>query len=306
MIKIDDEYMKINSVGVGSTNFLVVDRPWMGTGLTTHVAGAVIEKYKGDYNIVKDTLNFKDAPIGLKPPLGSGFDGIGTSYSFQGRIFLRSAETGTSNEAYNENFLFDDISTGFNGIGKTFTLTQDEANTTGFSTNGTIVLVNEIFQFPGTEHTYTLNETGGVSKIIFRGDIGTDEDINVATIPVGGVIVSVASTEGFNYQPLVAAGGTAIISAGGTITSVSIGNSGSGYRAFTPGVSTSGTYLIPFVPQVFAISTTSSLSRISIGTAVIENGNIVSIAITNPGTGYTSSAPPTIEFEDPLSYTNLL
>ena len=87
-----------------------------------------------------------------------------------------------------------------------------------------------------TEHTYTLNETGGVSKIIFRGDIGTDEDINVATIPVGGVIVSVASTEGFNYQPLVAAGGTAIISAGGTITSVSIGNSGSGYRAFTPAV----------------------------------------------------------------------
>ena len=68
LIKIDDEYMKINAVGVGSTNFLVVDRPWMGTGLTTHVAGAVIEKYKGDYNIVKDTLNFKDAPIGLKPP----------------------------------------------------------------------------------------------------------------------------------------------------------------------------------------------------------------------------------------------
>ena len=44
------------------------------------------------------------------------------------------------------------------------------------------------------------------------------------------MIVSVGSTGGLGYQPLVAAGGTAIISAAGTITSISIGNSGSGYR----------------------------------------------------------------------------
>ena len=45
------------------------------------------------------------------------------------------------------------------------------------------------------------------------------------------MIVSVGSQEGLGYQPLVAAGGTAVVSAAGTITSVSIGNSGSGYRS---------------------------------------------------------------------------
>ena len=49
-------------------------------------------------------------------------------------------------------------------------------------------------------------------------------------MPRGGIIVSVGETTNFGYQPLVAAGGTAIVSAAGTVESVSIGNSGSGYR----------------------------------------------------------------------------
>ena len=50
-------------------------------------------------------------------------------------------------------------------------------------------------------------------------------------LPIGGVILSVGSTEGHGYQPLVAAGGTAVVSTAGTIQSVSIGYSGSGYRS---------------------------------------------------------------------------
>jgi hypothetical protein len=50
-------------------------------------------------------------------------------------------------------------------------------------------------------------------------------------LPVGGIIISVGSSQGFGYQPLVSAGGTAIVSGLGTISSISIGNSGSGYRS---------------------------------------------------------------------------
>ena len=55
-------------------------------------------------------------------------------------------------------------------------------------------------------------------------------DVNISSVPRGGIIVSVGETTNFGYQPLVAAGGTAIVSAAGTVESVSIGNSGSGYR----------------------------------------------------------------------------
>jgi hypothetical protein len=42
-----------------------------------------------------------------------------------------------------------------------------------------------------------------------------------------------------------------------------------------------------------------------IGTAAISNGRIVSVAITNPGSGYTSTNPPVVIFDNPLSYSNV-
>ena len=109
------------------------------------------------------------------------------------------------------------------------------------------------------------------------------------------MIVSVGSTNGLGYQPLVAAGGTAVISAAGTITSISIGNSGSGYRA---GVQTT--------VNVGLQTLSTGVPNIEfIGTAAISGGHIVSIAITNPGTGYTATNPPEVVIDDPLSYSNL-
>ena len=62
---------------------------------------------------------------------------------------------------------------------------------------------------------------------------GTPEgyDPNKSRFPAGGLIISVGSTEGNGYQQLESAGGTATVSAAGTISAISIGNSGSGYRA---------------------------------------------------------------------------
>ena len=56
-------------------------------------------------------------------------------------------------------------------------------------------------------------------------------DYNKSTLPAGGQFISLGSTGGFGYQPLVSAGGTANVSIAGTISTISIGNSGSGYRS---------------------------------------------------------------------------
>ena len=54
--------MKINTVGFGTTNGLLVDRGWMGTGITTHPVGVAVTKVDGAYNIVNNTINFYTAP----------------------------------------------------------------------------------------------------------------------------------------------------------------------------------------------------------------------------------------------------
>ena len=93
---------------------------------------------------------------------------------------------------------------------------------------------------------------------------------------------------------MVAAGGTAIVSVAGTISSISIGNSGSGYR--------SGIQMVRVGVQTYD---SNGFYLNFIGTAAVSGGNIVSIAITNPGVGYTSTNPPKVIFDDPLSYSDI-
>jgi hypothetical protein len=262
----------------------------------------LVTKVLGNYNIVDNVLNFAEAPFGNLPlsaatnrPDERDWVGISTGSSFQGRSFMRSGITNSSDETYHKNYIFSDISSGFNGISKTFTLTSNGANATGIQTENAIVLINDIFQGPGLTYDYTLLESAGITSITFTGTASSvSYDVNNASIPRGGVIVSVGSTEGFGYQPLVSAGGTATVSVAGTISAISIGNSGSGYR--------SG---VQVVNVGVALSSTSTPTIEFIGTASVSNGNIVSIAITNPGTGYTSTNPPYVVFDDPLSYSNI-
>ncbi len=308
LVRISEEIMKINTVGYGKTNDLLVDRGWMGTNIGIHTVNSIVTKIQGDYNIVGNTLNFITAPQGPTPlssttnqPDDRDWVGITTFSMFQGRSFMRSAAVDSSNRPYQENVVFDDISDEFNGIGKTFTLTANQSNVGGFSTNNATVLINGIFQGPtgdlSVDQDYTLSEgLTGISSITFTGTATSEAyDPNSGSIPVRGMIVSVGSTGGLGYQPLVAAGGTAVISAAGTITSISIGNSGSGYRV---GVQTT--------VNVGLQTLSTGVPNIEfIGTAAISGGHIVSIAITNPGVGYTATNPPEVVIDDPLSYSNL-
>jgi hypothetical protein len=301
LIKIDEEIMRIESVGVGDTFAIRVRRPWMGTTLAGHSTDTLITKVIGNYNIIDNTLNFAAAPYGntplsstTNPPNERDWTGITTGSKFQGRSFIRSGIRGSSDEAYSKNYVFDDISSQFNGQNKQFTLTSSGSNIAGIETSNAIVLIDGIFQGPGLSYDYNLTEFSGITSIRFTGTASSiSYDPNNASIPIGGVIVSVGSIEGLGYQPLVSAGGTAIVSIAGSISSVSIGNSGSGYRPYQTvrvGVGTSSTGV-------------SSIEYI--GTATVSNGKIVSVAVTNSGFGYTSSNPPYVVFDSPLSYSNI-
>jgi hypothetical protein len=391
LIKIEDEIMKIDTVGFGSENTLLVRRPWLGTVSVAHSAGATIQKLSGSYNIVDNILYFADAPRGMVPSIYSNqinpifnfnYDsttglttvvtvnnhsyvtgdqiiiggslpdsyngyyevkfsdninlftinlpsgivgiasgnlytykpnkgasvndrdwiGISTSTRFHGRSFMKSGLLNTSNDTYSNNYIFDDISHDFDSIRKSFTLTSSNQNVVGFSTYNSIILIDNIFQSPqgtlNTPQNYEILENAGVSTITFVGTATSSSyDPNNASLPIGGVIVSVGSTQGFGYQPLVSAGGTAIVSSGGTIQSISIGNSGSGYRS---GVQTNVYVSVATTDINNGISTS-----VIVGIASISDGNIISIQITNPGSGYTSSNPPRVSIDAPLPYYNI-
>ena len=302
LIRVGNEIMKIESVGVGSTNALRVQRPWLGTNVAGYSTGSIVTKVTGSYNIVGNTLNFVEPPYGNLPfssttnaPDDRDWVGISTGSSFHGRVFLRSGSPNSIYETYSKNYIFDDISTQFDGSRRSFNLKSNTANATGFSTENAVVLINDVFQGPGLTYDYTLAETAGITSIRFTGTATSfRSDVNTSNLPVGGVIISVGSTEGFGYQPLVSAGGTAIVSTAGTIASISIGNSGSGYRSGAQtvrvGVATSSLY----TPNIHFI-----------GTAIVSGGHVVSIAITNPGVGYTSTNPPLVVIDDPLSYSDI-
>jgi len=298
LIKVGSEIMKIEGVGIGTTNAIRVRRPWMGTALAGYGTGELVTKVVGNYNIVDNTLNFVEAPFGntplgtsTNPPDEQDWTGISTGSSFQGRVFLRSGTINGSNDTYHSNYLFDDISEQFTGLEDLFTLKSSGANVSGI-TSDTVLLINDIYQGRSSISDYEVVENSGISSVKFVGIARTiTNDIGITTFPKGGVIVSVGSTNGFGYQPLISAGGTAVISGLGTVQSISIGNTGSGYRS---GIQT--------VNVSVASSTTQKLT---VGTATISGGHITSVTVTNPGSGYTTSNPPVVTFDSPLSYSNI-
>ena len=319
LIQVNDEIMRITAVSSASTTFTVL-RSWMGTVESSHNSNDQIVKLSGTYNIIDNTINFIE-PMWGNLPIGFGttatssgevdYAGLTTSSRFSGRVFIRSALnqafTTSFVRAYETNYIFDDVSEQFNGITTQFTLKQNKLDVDGLTAGNAIILIDDIFQGPqrlGNVLTnilgdYKIEESAGVSTLGFTGriaDYDLTQDINVNSVPRGGVIVSVGSTNGFGYQPLVSAGGTASVSIGGTIQSISIGNSGSGYRV---GIQT----IVNIGVQTYS----SGVPNITfVGYATVLNGNVVGpVVITNPGSGFTSTNPPEVIFDDPLNYSNI-
>lgn len=268
LLKIDDEIMQVVSVGIGSTNVLMVDRGVIGTNLGIHSLSSVVYKLKGNYSIIGNKLQYI-APETI-------INDVNYSYEFGGRVFLRSGLSNSQNKTYYDNYIFDDFSSEFDGSKNKFKLQNNGQDVETTEDRNAIVLVNNIFQMPG--NNYNITESVGVSTITFVGTATSiANDINTSNLPRGGIIVSAGSTQGFGYQPIVSAGGTAVVSIAGTIQSISIGNSGSGYRS---GLQT--------VRVGIQTSDLDSTTIDYIGIASVSGGNVIGISITNPGIGYTS------------------
>jgi len=306
IIKIDEELMIIQDIGVGSTNSLRVLRAQMGTGVATHVSGSSVELMGGNYNIVDNTVHFVEAPYGKTPmstttgaPDERDWVGITTYSSFQGRTFMRSGIEDSDQDTYETNYTFDNIQLQFNGQSKYFTILQNGANVLGFSTQQAIVLNSNILQEPqGAQSTlgdFRLEERAGITSITYLGDsVSSEDDPNKATIPRGGNIISVGSTPGLGYQPLIGAGASVFVSIAGTINSVAIGNSGSGYRV---GVQT--------VNVGYAVSTVGVATVVNIGTATVENGHVVAITTSYIGANLNPNSPPVIVIDEPIPYAGI-
>ena len=308
LLKINDEIIKINVVNYNNIeNNVLVTRSQLGSKIENHLSGSIVRKVNANYNIIDNTIYFADAPKGEVPnenpsdPEEVDFNSIKTSSTFSGRVFLKSGVEGTGITPYSNNYIFDSVSDQFNGIDDTFTIQSDGQDIIGISTNNGVTLIRSVLQQPARnsvipiQGSYDLVESSGITSITFTGDpVQAVYDTNTSSIPRGGIIISVGSSAGFGYQPLVSAGGTAIISGLGTVSSVSIGNSGSGYRV---GIQTVNVGVATEISEVPTIQ--------FIGTAVVNNGNVISVDITETVGGFISSMPPMILFDAPLAYSNI-
>ena len=318
LLKINNEIVKVNTVGYGSTNVFLVDRGWMGTEPETHSIGSTVTKITGNYNIIDNTIHFVEAPYGNSPigtitnrPDDRDYTGITTRSTFNGRVFLRSGVEDSSEDPYNKNYIFDGLSEQFTGINTEFILKSSGSDVTGISTGGIVLLINNIFQEPqrlgsiDIVGNYKMYENAGITTLGFTGNISsTAYDVNTSSVPRGGVIVSVASTQGFGYQPLISAGGTSIVSVAGTISNISIGNSGSGYRALekyeiiaeTSSLVGSGSTIIPITNERGVLNKLQYSSSNTIGiSSVLQNVPIVGYGNTYVLIGSASTVSESID-----------
>jgi len=233
IIKVDDELMVVRSVGfgttslgpvtgIGQTTIVTVERGILGTEPSLHsdytgTPGVGIASiFKGSYNIINDEVHFIDAPKGNSSITRTENNLKFQTSEFTGRAFLR--------KDYSTNRIYDDISNEFNGIGRTFTLTVNGSSDVGIGTSGGngLVLINGIYQTPSAlnnpennfeiiEEAPSVNVPSGISSVRFTGLTTSggifisEEDVNQNQIPRGGLIVSIGSSGGLGYAPLVGA-----------------------------------------------------------------------------------------------------
>jgi len=303
ILKIDEEYVKVESVGlstlatgpitgIGTFTIVESDRGFVGTTATSHTDGTEARVYLGAFNIVDNKIHFTEPPTGNSSETVDNSNLAYPRSTFGGRVYLR--------DDYTTNQIYDNISKSFTGIGQTYTLTVGGANTTGIETGSGVLFINDIFQTPTTENNtgnnYDFVENSGISSVVFTGIttsgglLISDYDVNQNQLPRGGVIVSLGSTSGLGFAPLVGAAVTAVVGAGGSIVSVGLGTTdivGSGYNG-----------LVSIGVSVFESGHVGDVASI---TATVGAGGTLSFAVGSGGTGYTN---PQILVSEP-SYENL-
>jgi len=240
LLKVDDEYLKVLNVGLGTTAsgpisfggtfpLVNVERGVAGTISTSHTQYSDLDLYRGSYTITENQIHFTDAPAGiLEDQIFEDVDNLPEGRSqFFGRTFLRLN--------YDSNQIFDNISEKFTGLDQRYTLTSAGVNTVGLGTSGGagIILINGIYQAPTTSNNqnnnFNIEEdlSVGITSVVFSGITSANgqiiispDDVNQNQLPRGGVIVSLGSTPGLGYAPLFGASVLPLVGAGGSIVDV--------------------------------------------------------------------------------------
>ena len=280
LLRIEDEILKVNLVGVGSTNSLSVERGQMGTVATAHTVGAGITVLKGDYRIKEGVIYFTEAPYGP-----TGISGITTFSTFSGRAYYRLD--------YSTNAIIDDISDRFDGSTDKFDLSTNGQQVIGIQSSFGAFLINNIFQKPflnsqesaGTLDSSDYQLVGTGQTVDFTGTSG-DKDL-----PRGGIINEFDVGIGSGYQSPRTALLSAVVSGLGTVQSVGIITGGAGYLND---------------PLVSIDSTNGVGAAIS---AFVTAGVVTSVVINNGGSGYLPTGISTglsfVTVEPPSPYKNL-
>ena len=246
VLRINDEFMKVIEVGFSSTSdgsgeiddqlnisegisnvpTVRVERGSLGLPATSHTQNDIVRIHRGSFNIVGSTVHFIDPPKGNTRSRRTETELPFVKADFSGRTFLR--------QDYTTNMLFDDISDNFTGLTTSYDLKVGGANTSsGIQIGNGVVFINGVFQRPFTNnnlgHNYQIfaDTTAGLSTIRFTGItsengqfITSDSDINQNQIPRGGLIVSLGSTEGLGYAPLLGAKVKAEKNSSGELTGI--------------------------------------------------------------------------------------
>ena len=325
LLKVDNEYVKVVTVGLGTTSGATItgigtyyltniQRGYAGTIATSHFNDSPISLYRGAYNVVGNKIWFTEPPRGNAVTQRDISNLEQPKSSFTGRVYLR--------KDYTTNTLYDNISEKFTGIGQTYILTLNGMNTTGIGSTGGngILFINSIFQTPSTQNNtgnnfnVVDNAVLGITSVVFSGITSTngmivksDADVNQNQLPRGGIIVSLGSSEGTGYAPLVGVGSTGVqitlsggsISSIGFTTSFIVGVAVTGLIGITTnkitGITTNSISVGQQLRAIGVVTTGTYVTSIGFGTIFINSNstNAVGIATTftfrsepNFGSGY--------------------
>lgn len=219
LLKVEDEIVTIVDVGFSTTNngpisntgnipLVEVTRGAVGTISTSHPNQTTASLLKGSYNIVESDIVFTEAPSGKGNLNINESNMVDLNATFQGRTFLQ--------KEYDQIKIYDDISNKFDGISNKYEITYNGQAVDEIENGSGILLINDVYQTPTTDNNegnnyfYEYDAVSGINTVVFTGITSANGnrvesrfDVNQNQIPRGGLIVSVGSTPGLGYAPLV-------------------------------------------------------------------------------------------------------
>ena len=293
VLMIDSELMKVRSVGIGSTNSVIVDRAYYGTVAASHTVGAAVTVMRGDFNIVKDTIYFTDPPYGK-----IGQESLQVNSSFQGRLFSRRFDPGNITD---KNLIIDDISKDFTGKAETIGIKTGTLNSSSKNIISGIITsslsLGDVLNLEYTENEYIVRNTViqsiGVGSITIAPNHNVNTGIATTTFNItrlnyvlksngeniSGLYSDTNSSSNINNNPFILLNNISQISDGDFI----IDTEGNNTIKFISGVPNAGKIVRVAITTGYGYQ---PLVGASATVSVSAAGTISNIYLTGAGSGY--------------------